>query len=185
MEKCSRNNYALGEVAAHRLAHKILEDYDWAGNDIAKIIVCDMVELVRWTKGVGFVGWTGVGKTHLLISLYKERMWRTIFEESQLPVWMAFNDIISMWADDKDKSGVLEIIGRADILFIDDLFSTGYGDVENMIVKEIVMKCYDSNKVLCFTSNVLVEQRTDVDARVKDRLKEMCNVIEIEGESRR
>lgn len=187
MERIGRSSgavteYLLGEVAAHRLAYRTLEEYDWSGNDLARIAIEDILEKKEWDKGIGLVGWTGVGKTHLLVALYKERMWRSVYEESGLPVWLGFSDIISLWSEDKE--GFVSAIGRGQLIFIDDLFVTGYNELERSVVRDVVFKCYDTNKLLCFSSNILIEQ-ADIDVRVKDRLKEMCKFIEIVGESRR
>lgn len=172
-------NYAIGELVGHVHALKKLEDFDWVGNDIIKIVIDDLIKKDSWGTGLGLVGFVGVGKTHLLASLYKERMWRTINENGQLPIWLNFSDLY-----DLEHSELVEVIGRGNIIFIDDLFCMGYKEKEIDIVKEIVFRCYNSNKILCFSSNLFVEN-WDIDLRVRDRLKEMCRVFEIVGDSHR
>lgn len=176
------NNYLIGELGWHRFKFKTLDEFDWSDNDLLRIIIEEIVSKSKWKDGIGLVGWTGVGKSHLLVSLYKERMWRAIYEESQLPVWVGFNDLIDVWQEDKNE--LYSIISRGDILFVDDLFYSGQGEVEKRVVKEIVFRCYDTEKVLCFSSNILLDN-LDVDARVKDRLQEMTKIIQVFGESKR
>lgn len=119
--------------------------------------------------------------THLLISLYKERMWRAVNEDSDIPVWLSFQDALELY---KDKEQLWEVLNRGKIIFIDDLFCTGYGDIEEHLIRDIVFRCYDSNKTLCFTTNILIDE-WHIDVRVKDRIREMCLTIDIMGESHR
>lgn len=175
-------NYLIGELTTHRLNGSVLEGYDWAGNDLVRIAVEEFVSTLRWSKGIGFVGWLGVGKTHLLVSLYKERMWKAVYNDGQIPVWLSFFELVELW--DTNKSGVFDVLNRGEIIFIDDLFCLGYTMKETSIIRDVVYKCYDDNKVLCFTSNVLLEN-WDVDDRAKDRLREMILTLEVVGESRR
>lgn len=175
-------NYLIGELTVHRLNNRNLEDYDWSGNDMVRIAIEEYVSKYQWDKGIGLVGWMGVGKTHLLVSLYKERMWKAVYHNSQLPVWITFLELVELWQT--DKSIVSDVLNRGEIIFIDDLFCTGYTMKETSIIRDIVYKCYDDNKVLCFTSNVLLSN-WDIDDRAKDRLKEMVLILEVVGESRR
>lgn len=175
-------NYLVGELGWHRFRFKTLEEFDWAENDLPRIVIEELVSQSKWTRGIGLVGWTGVGKSHLLVALYKERMWRAIYDESQLPIWTGFNDLIDIWQEDKNE--LYSIIGRGDLLFVDDLFYSGQGEVEKRVVKEIVFRCYDTEKILCFSSNILLDN-LDVDVRVKDRLTEMSKIVQVFGESKR
>ena len=174
-------NYIVGETAYHRLALNTFEDYTWNGNEIAKIVIEDSCEKVEWKKGLGLIGWVGVGKTHLLIALYKERMWRAVNEDSDIPVWLSFQDALELY---KDKEQLWEVLNRGKIIFIDDLFCTGYGDIEEHLIRDIVFRCYDGNKILCFTTNILIDDWR-IDIRVKDRIREMCLMVDIMGESHR
>lgn len=176
------NKYVVGELGWHRFMLKTLEEFDWAENDLLRIVIEELVSQSKWTRGIGLVGWTGVGKSHLLVSLYKERMWRCIFEESQLPMWAGFNDLVDIYQE--DKAELYSIISRGNLLFVDDLFYSGQGEVEKRVVKEIVFRCYDTEKILCFSSNILLDN-LDVDVRVKDRLMEMSKIVQVFGESKR
>lgn len=178
------NRYLIGEVAWHRLSDRTLENFDWKGNEILEAVVNDLVSREKWDRGIGLIGWTGVGKTHLLISLYKERMWRYVYQNrEQQPLWLSFYDLLDL-EENKIRSVLSDILGVAGIVFIDDVWYSGQGELEKEIVKTIVYRCYDLNKILCWSSNLSVD-RWDVDIRVKDRLREMCIVMEVFGESRR
>jgi len=178
------NKYLIGEIAWHRLADKTLEDFDWTGNELLEVAVRELVSLNQWERGLGLIGWTGVGKTHLLVALYKQRMWKYVYEtQKQAPVWLSFYDLLDL-DEGKTKQIVSEILGTVGIVFIDDVWYSGQGEKEKELVKAIVYRCYDLNKVLCWSSNLPVD-RWDVDVRVKDRLREMCMVLEVFGESRR
>lgn len=181
MNTIKKYTYIIGEVAYHRLAMKTFEEYMWDGNEIAKIVIEDVCEKSEWKKGLGLIGFVGTGKTHLLIALYKERMWRAVNENSDIPVWLSFQDALELY---KDKEQLWEVLNRGKILFIDDLFCMGYGDIEGSLIRDIVLRCYDTNKILCFTTNILTDN-WNVDIRIKDRMKEMCISVDICGESKR
>uniref|UniRef100_A0A7V3N580 IstB-like ATP-binding protein domain-containing protein n=1 Tax=candidate division CPR3 bacterium TaxID=2268181 RepID=A0A7V3N580_UNCC3 len=173
--------YSYGEVVMHRLAKKTLEDFDWSENRILALVVSKMVAMDIWSKGLGLVGWTGVGKTHVLISLYKERMWRAIYKNGQIPAWFSFQDLCSLYY--KDRDGFRDVL-LGGIIFVDDLFCKDQSEEEMRVVKELVYYIYDLGKVLCFTSNVLMDM-LDIDERVKSRLSELVEVVEVFGEDRR
>lgn len=173
--------YCIGEIGWHRLASKRLEDYDWSGNELAKVMIEGLVARETWDKGLGLVGWTGIGKTHLLVALYKERMYRAVYQQSnQVPVWLPWSELV---AEDLKRIKLAELVA-GDIVFVDDLWSMGQGDEVKKLVKELVFHCYDTGKVLCFSTNVRVKD-WDIDERVADRIREMCVVLELKGDSRR
>jgi DNA replication protein DnaC len=57
-------------------------------------------------------------------------------------------------------------------------------EIEKKIASMIIMKSYDYEKKICFTSNFNVDE-LDVDRRIVDRLHEMCDLVEVFGKSKR
>lgn len=171
--------YLLGAVAGHRLADRTFENFVWAEeNEVAREILYSFLEKDVWDRGVGLVGDVGVGKSHLLIALYKNRLWVSVYRGAPVPVWLSFVEFVSEAR--KRREFVEELVSEFGIVFLDDVWSAGMGWDEKDLFRELVMLLYDRGKVLCYTSNFPIE-RWDLDERVKDRLREMCIEVEIKG----
>ena len=175
--------YLLGQLAGHRFADKTLENFVWSGdNSHLKEFFYDLMERDVWERGVGLVGDVGVGKTHLLSALYKNRVWVSVFMGGGVPMWLSFFDLVAEYKE--NKKVVKELLEMYDVVFVDDIWSVGASSEERNIIRELVFRCYDGKKVLCYTANWSYE-RWDIDERVKDRLREMCVEIELVGSSLR
>jgi DNA replication protein DnaC len=175
--------YLLGQLAGHRFADKTLENFVWSGdNSHLKEFFYDLMERDVWERGVGLVGDVGVGKTHLLSALYKNRVWVSVFMGGGVPIWLSFFDLVAEYKE--NKKVVKELLEMYDVVFVDDIWSVGASSEERNIIRELVFRCYDGKKVLCYTANWSYE-RWDIDERVKDRLREMCVEIELVGSSLR
>jgi len=173
--------YLVGMLAGHRFADKTLEDFVWSKeNDVVKDLIAQLVDELEWKKGLGLVGDVGVGKTHLLASLYKNRVWVSIYKGGGAPIWVSFIDLVSEWK--KDKNTVESIVKENDMIFVDDIWSAGMGMDEKNIIRELVLRSYDLNKILCYTANWSYKN-WDGDERVKDRLSEMVLELKILGTS--
>jgi DNA replication protein DnaC len=173
--------YLLGQLAGHRFADKTLDNFVWTDdNKHLKEFFYDIVELEVWERGIGLVGDVGVGKTHILSALYKNRVWMSIYCGAGIPVWLSFLDLISEARE--DRSFVKELVSSYDIIFVDDLWSGGASAEEKSVIRELVLRCYDSKKLICYTANWGLE-KWSVDERVRDRLVEMCVEIEFVGPS--
>jgi DNA replication protein DnaC len=173
--------YLLGQLAGHRFADKTLENFVWdTGNSHLKDFFYDLVSRKAWEKGIGLVGDVGVGKTHLLSALYKNRAWVSVFIGGGVPVWVSFFDLVVEYKE--NKKVLKELLDTYDLVFVDDIWSVGASVEEKNIVRELVFRCYDSKKILCYTANWSCE-RWDIDERVKDRLREMNVEVELVGVS--
>jgi DNA replication protein DnaC len=178
--------FMVGDIGWNRLAKKKLEDFDFTGNEVLKLIINDRIYSEKWDKGIGLYGNVGVGKTHLLVLLYKNRVWWSVNTRGLLPFprWISFYEL-SM---DVKKHGfeiVEAAIGDSSLIFIDDFLMKCFDwEIEKKIASMIIMKSYDYEKKLCFTSNFNVDE-LDVDRRIVDRLHEMCDLVEVFGKSKR
>jgi DNA replication protein DnaC len=173
--------YLLGQLAGHRFAEKTLENFVWSNESGAlKEFFYDLVERREWEKGIGLAGDVGVGKTHLLSALYKNRVWVSVFQGGGVPFWLSFFDLVVEYKE--NKKVVKELLDIYDLVFVDDIWSIGASVEEKNLLRELVLRCYDSKKVLCYTANWSYE-RWDIDERVKDRLREMCIEIQLVGSS--
>jgi DNA replication protein DnaC len=178
------SKYLLGQLAGHRFADKTLENFIWSDeNGHLRDFFYSLVGSEEiWGKGVGLVGNVGVGKTHLLSALYKNRVWVSVFLGGGVPIWLSFFDLVAEYRE--NKKVVKELIETYDLIFVDDVWSVGASSEEKNIVRELVFRCYDTKKVLCYTANWSYE-RWDIDERVKDRLREMVVEVELFGSSLR
>jgi DNA replication protein DnaC len=173
--------YLLGQLAGHRFADKTLENFVWGKeNGHLREFFYDLVERREWERGVGLVGDVGVGKTHLLSALYKNRVWVSVFQGGGVPVWLSFYDLVVEYRE--NRKVVKELLEMYDVVFVDDIWSVGASSEEKGLIRELVFRCYDVGKVLCYTANWSYE-RWDVDERVRDRLREMCVEVELVGSS--
>lgn len=176
--------YLLGQLAGHRFADKTLENFIWSGENshLRDFFYGVVGSEGKWEKGVGLVGEVGVGKTHLLSALYKNRVWVSVFLGGGVPIWLSFFDLVVEYRE--NKKVVKELIETYDLIFVDDVWSVGASSEEKNIVRELVFRCYDAKKVLCYTANWGYE-KWDIDERVKDRLREIVVEVELYGSSLR
>ena len=173
--------YLLGDVSGHRLADRTIENFIWTEeNELVKKVVYSFFYSEDWDRGVGIVGGVGVGKTHLLVALYKNRMWRSVYQGRPVPAWLSFQEFVSEAR--KDRDFVKGLVSEFGIIFVDDVWCAGMGWEEKNLLRELVLYCYDKGKVLCYTSNFSVRE-WEVDERVKDRIEEMCVEVELKGSS--
>jgi DNA replication protein DnaC len=103
-----------------------------------------------------------------------------VFQGGGVPFWLSFFDLVVEYKE--NKKVVKELLDTYDLVFVDDIWSVGASVEEKNLLRELVLRCYDSKKVLCYTANWSYE-RWDIDERVKDRLKEMCIEIQLVGSS--
>jgi len=177
--------FLVGDLGWHRYAVKRLEEFDFSENEILRFVVEERLRQERWDRGIGLYGGVGVGKTFLLVQLYKNRYWWAVQRKGEVgfPVWIDFWDLV--YDVKRYGIGILDEVVVGDVVFVDDfLVRVLDWETERMVASYIVYKAYDGGKVLCFTSNMSVDE-WDVDLRVKDRVKEMCEVYEVLGKSRR
>lgn len=176
--------FYVGEVGFHRLSRKTLKDFDFTNNELLRALIYDLIEREEWEKGIGLIGGVGVGKTHLLINLYKNRAWWAVWYSKKVPIWLQFYDLIMLFRTEGDNA-LMEVLDRGEIVFVDDFLSTvGERDLEKRVASLIVFTCYDKGKIFCFSSNFSLDH-WDVDERVVDRLYEMCEIYEVVGTSKR
>lgn len=179
-----RVRYLVGEIGWHRLYDRTFENFDFSDNRLLQKFLYQKVSEDRWVKGVALIGDVGVGKTHLLIALYKNRVWEYVYGVERRPVWISWYEFVI----DVRKYGrelLNEVVFDNGIFFVDDFFvRVSEREFEREIIAEFVYRVYDLRKVLCFSSNFEIS-RVDVDERVKDRLREMVDEVIVRGRSRR
>lgn len=179
-----RVKYLVGEVGWHRLYDRTFENFDFSDNRLLQKFLYQKASEGRWMKGIALIGDVGVGKTHLLIALYKNRVWEYVYGVERRPVWISWYEFVV----DVKKYGrelLNEVVFDNGIFFVDDFFvKVMEREFEREVIAEFVYRIYDLRKVLCFSSNFEIS-KVDVDERVKDRLREMVDEVIVKGRSRR
>lgn len=166
-------------------------------------------------RGLLFMGPAGVGKTHLAVAIMKGILGKgfaaVFYEFGSLlkEIQDSYNPISK-----SSELRVLAPVYQADVLVLDELGATVPTDWVRDTMYQIINKRYNDRKLTIFTTNYLDEIRGDlqqteiaprtfsrktssdrikemttledrIGTRLRSRLYEMCNVVEIEGDDYR
>lgn len=138
--------------------------------------------------GLTMIGSPGIGKTYLMKALYREML-----RHHKTAIWWRAHELVrkiqSAYGDlsKQGERGIqIEKCCRHDTVFIDDLGKErGSEDVET-IMWELFDALYDRGCILICSSNFTMKQWNDAyDDAVKDRIRGMSTIVEVEGDSKR
>ena len=146
-------------------------------------------------RGFLFMGTCGVGKTHLSVAILRELMGKkgvsclfyefgTLLKEIQ----NSYNPI-SQTSELKVLAPVIE----AEVLVLDELGATKPTDWVRDTMMQIINTRYNDKKLTIFTTNYLDERKSEreenledrIGVRLRSRLFEMCQTVQIEGDDYR
>ena len=141
--------------------------------------------------GLLLMGTCGVGKTHLAVALLKG----VIIEKRDSGLFYDFRDLLrdiqASWNSVSQTSEleVLRPVLEAKVLVLDELGANKPTDWVRDTIAYIINCRYNDKKLTIFTSNFLdsaMNQREEtltdrIGVRLRSRLYEMCNEIEISG----
>lgn len=142
-------------------------------------------------RGLFFEGQPGVGKTHLAVAVLKH----VITASGARGVFYDTRDllrVIRSTYDPTTQTTELEVLGpvmRADLLVLDDLGAEKTSEWVHETMNLIVNTRYNERRLTIFTSNYPdIPDDTDpnallfrIGARMRSRLHEMCDFIEMDG----
>jgi DNA replication protein DnaC len=166
-------------------------------------------------KGLLLMGSVGVGKTHLAVAILKGLIAKGVpglfceFGSLLKQIQDSYNPI-----SQTSELRVLAPVYQAEVLVLDELGATIPTDWVRDTMYQIINKRYNDRKLTVFTTNYLDEVRGDlqqpemaprtfsrktssdrikemttledrIGTRLRSRLYEMCNVVEIEGDDYR
>jgi DNA replication protein DnaC len=167
-----------------------LANFDFSGKNALRSMVEDLVNGKR-DRGLVLIGDPGVGKTHLLIGMFRELLNKgkvlgtdVLFFEFQAFV----NDII-----DKMKLGILpeNVVNdlMAKVLIVDDVRQCWSGRIWTDILKRIIEKSYEEGNILLASTNADTVDDLAKVWQIEDywlsRLCERCEIVLMKGKDRR
>lgn len=202
---CRRGKEPSGLVRAARIParyqHCTLENFcveNTAERDpglrIARDRTRNFIDLYPAVKqGILFMGKTGTGKTHLAVAALKE----LIRTKHARGVYFDFLDLVQQLQMSFDANGrredILGPVVEADLLVLDEL---GAGKLTPWVMDlmyYVVNTRYMAERVTIFTTNFWDQAQKPGDetladrisARIRSRLQEMCDKVELRGEDYR
>ncbi len=140
-------------------------------------------------RGLLFMGPSGVGKTHLAVSIV-----RGLIEKGFAGLFCEFGSLLKQIQDSYNPISrtselkVLAPVYEADVLVLDELGATVPTEWVRDTMYQIINKRYNDNKLTIFTTNYLdkgneLEER--ITYRLRSRLYEMCTGVVMDGEDYR
>jgi DNA replication protein DnaC len=158
----------------------------------------------RENRGLVFTGEVGRGKTHLLVALVRELVFRKGVSARFVEFSHLLADLKAGFDTGRGAAELLEPLVRVDVLAIDELGKGRNTDFESTVVDELVSRRYNAMRPLLATTNYPAERATgravanmaDVQVgnsglpslvdrigdRVFSRLRETCDFVEVKGD---
>jgi DNA replication protein DnaC len=157
----------------------------------AKFASALMMEYPAVDRGLLLMGTTGVGKTHLAVSIIKglgERGFSCLFYE--------FGTLLKEIQDSYNTNtrtselAVLAPVLNADVLVLDELGASKPTDWVRDTMAHIINTRYNDTRLTIFTTNYLDSRPTDreetledrIGVRLRSRLFEMCRTVIVSGD---
>lgn len=143
-------------------------------------------------KGILFMGPSGVGKTHLAVSILKN-----LIQEKKIDcIFVDFQELLrslqSSYQPDSELTElkILEPVLNTELLLLDDLGSKAATEWMRDTLAFIINHRYNNQKVSLFTTNFLDDDIAKVDIslsdrigiRIRSRLYEMCERVYMDGD---
>jgi DNA replication protein DnaC len=181
-EECSLSNYQLAtnngsQLRAFNYAYRLAREYP------------------SIDRGLLFMGTCGVGKTHLSVAILRELIEKkgvtclfyefgTLLKEIQ----NSYNPV-----SQTSELKVLKPVIEAEVLVLDELGASKPTDWVRDTMMHVINTRYNDRRLTIFTTNHLDWRSTERDeiledrigVRLRSRLFEMCQTVQIEGEDYR
>ena len=181
-EVCSLSNYQparnnVSQLQAFNYAYRLVREYPSVD------------------RGLLFMGPCGVGKTHLSVAILRDLMEKKgvsclFYELGSLlkEIQNSYNPV-----SQTSELVVLTPVIEAEVLVLDELGASKPTDWVRDTMMHVINTRYNDRRLTIFTTNYLDGQRTECDeiledrigVRLRSRLFEMCQTVQIEGEDYR
>ncbi len=175
-KNCSFSNYKP-QTNSQKRALKISKDF------------VERYPLVR--KGLLFQGPSGVGKTHLAVSIIKELILKKNEDVLFYDVTKLINDLqMSIGPDKEGMKSILSRVENVKVLVLDDLGAHRMTEWIGDMISIIINRRYSERRITIFTTNYLDEEYRDendesledrIGERLRSRLFEMAETVYVGG----
>ena len=162
----------------------------------------------RENRGLVLSGDVGRGKTHLLVSLVRELVFRKGVSARFVEFSHLLADLKTGFDTGRGAAELLEPLVRVDVLAIDELGKGRNTEFESTVVDELVSRRYNAMRPILATTNFATEKAATgravgnaadvqvgnasaptlvdrVGDRVFSRLRETCDFVEVKGDDYR
>ena len=170
-----------------KFRHCTLDNFDFTGNHHLIKVINNFVE--GDTNGIYFYGGFGVGKTHLLVSLYRVMVYKEDDSSNSNIFYDSLENVIRE-LQKKDSEYDLDFLCDVDLMFLDDITAplTLNSSKEMEIFRKIINGRYEREMRTCFTSNASFRElhsECGLHPHAISRLEDMCEHVEVKGRDRR
>jgi len=170
-----------------------LDNFDFVGKPTLKSTVYDFLA-GKLDHGLLLYGDPGIGKTHLLVSMFRELVEKQGKVVGQDVFYMTWSDtLVEIFNPVSERGGIPESVAQRitayKILIIDDIRPGFGGRIWNDFLKRIIEQVYDRGTKLLVSTNV--ESPDDLVAKwqIEDywlsRMKDCLAFVAVKGEDRR
>lgn len=170
--------------------HCTLNSFDFKGQkEKLQSLLKVFIEGTGERKGLYFWGGFGVGKTHLLVSLYRIIVARE--EDPAVAYYISFEKVMKelyQRIDTKEStSDYIDELCEVEYLFLDDITAVTLRDYPLEIIRKIINGRYETNLATCFASQSSLKQLAElgVAPHAISRIEGMCEIAQITGKDRR
>jgi len=169
--------------------HCTLGNFDFKGQKKLEPILKNFIEGTGDRKGLYLHGLFGVGKSHILVSLYRIIVARE--EDPSMAYYVSFEKVMKelyQRLDAKEStSDYIEVLSEVEYLFLDDITAVTLRDYSLEILRKIINERYETDLATCLASQASLRKLVElgVAAHAISRIEGMCEVMQITGRDRR
>jgi primosomal protein DnaI len=171
--------------------HCTLNNFDFTGQKNLIKIIRGFVE--GDIKGLYLHGGFGVGKTHLLVSLYrimvaKDEDVTDIFFTSLEAVIKELQNRMDVKEKEKTTNDYVDFLCEVGLLFLDDITAANLQNPwTSEILRKIINGRYENELRICFSANAGLSElkESGLHPHAISRITSLCEVVHVLGKDRR
>lgn len=160
-----------------------LNNFDFSGQKKLIAIIRNFVEGVSSKKGLFLWGSFGIGKTHLLVALYRVIVSKYEDCSPDEVYYTSFEKAVREIKSRGSEEDFLEVLCNTSWLFLDDISAVSSKDSAE-ILRSIINSRYEGGLATCFTSNYAASE-SGLHPHAISRINGMSEVVRIVGKDRR
>ena len=168
---------------------KTLDNFDWT--DYPNVQKAVESILVERTPGMFLFGDPGLGKTHILVGIFRKFVDQGLLIGNQVTYtsWSALmNELHSYQIKGKVTEVAVDAVCKTDILILDDV-RPGWGRVWGDVLKRVIENMYDNHKTWIVSTNVSSVKDLIDKWQLEDywlsRMRDIVKFVHMKGKDRR